>query len=644
MENKNTNRLVDRTLAALRKKYVFVGATHVRAWHMWLLLGVVAGGLGTVLLVANRSGQLEPSAARDGIAVLSPNGGEVWQAGTSQNIQWRGGKKDDTVFLSLLPESSSPPALHEGSPGSGGGIAIAQVSNTGLSSWAIPSGFAPGQYRVSVCLAKKNAKASDKRSCDVSDAPLSIVVPTNTTNTNIRVSLASSQPPSTIAPHSAIVPFTNIVISVPAGVSLSRITVERKGLASDAAFKEILLINNNGGFGGIIGIGTIDSTTHRAIVQVRDELRGRLDSVTNVTIAGVMADDESQNQGNTVLLSVASADFIGTISEQLMNVTPTTPLAGNLMTINNSLQIGSVSITHPSSQQLQFTASSIEDIKLNAVILSSYAGSSVSVNNTNYQCDSLSNAYERCVFGGGILISRGSSATASFSGSTDALLDFHDVNVYGAQYSYRIMPVAPKITVGSQTPYISVIPFSGAGKLYSGRPTLLQFSVTAQNGPIGIAKFTFHVATSSAVAQPGMIDNVNLYAYTDSGFSMIAGGGVSNDGSVAASGVKMNQWASSASEIEIYPQAAGGAQTLVYIPAGTTMYFVLRGDATVSGSTYSVTTQMLGDGAPANSTTFAGVNADPNNNFIWTLDNTLFKNGYGVQGLPANGFSQILSQ
>ncbi|MBU6415283.1 peptidoglycan-binding protein, partial [Patescibacteria group bacterium] len=47
-------------------------------------------------------------------------------------------------------------------------------------------------------------------------------------------------------------------------------------------------------------------------------------------------------------------------------------------------------------------------------------------------------------------------------------------------------------------PVVSVIPFSGTGKLTSGRPVLFQFSVTAVNGPVGISTFMFRIATSSA--------------------------------------------------------------------------------------------------------------------------------------------------
>ncbi|MBU6414829.1 fibronectin type III domain-containing protein [Patescibacteria group bacterium] len=57
------DRLVARALQALQKEYVLVGKTHVRAWHAWLGVGVLAGLLIGVVLVANRSGEFQPSEA-----------------------------------------------------------------------------------------------------------------------------------------------------------------------------------------------------------------------------------------------------------------------------------------------------------------------------------------------------------------------------------------------------------------------------------------------------------------------------------------------------------------------------------------------------------------------------------------------------
>src|SRR3989344_1718099 len=50
---------VERALSVLKKEYIVVGKTRVRSWHAWLFLGVVACLIGGIILVANRSGEIE---------------------------------------------------------------------------------------------------------------------------------------------------------------------------------------------------------------------------------------------------------------------------------------------------------------------------------------------------------------------------------------------------------------------------------------------------------------------------------------------------------------------------------------------------------------------------------------------------------
>ena len=63
--NPVNGKLVEATLQALRKEYVVVGKTHIKAWHAWLVLGLVAGVATGVILVANRSGEVEQGRAME---------------------------------------------------------------------------------------------------------------------------------------------------------------------------------------------------------------------------------------------------------------------------------------------------------------------------------------------------------------------------------------------------------------------------------------------------------------------------------------------------------------------------------------------------------------------------------------------------
>src|SRR3989344_1475867 len=57
------NHRADRFLQALQRDYVLVGKTRVHSWHAWVIIGACVGFFIALVLVANRSGELEPSRA-----------------------------------------------------------------------------------------------------------------------------------------------------------------------------------------------------------------------------------------------------------------------------------------------------------------------------------------------------------------------------------------------------------------------------------------------------------------------------------------------------------------------------------------------------------------------------------------------------
>lgn len=210
-------------------------------------------------------------------------------------------------------------------------------------------------------------------------------------------------------------------------------------------------------------------------------------------------------------------------------------------------------------------------------------------------------------------------------------------------------------------------------KLIAGRRDLKKFSVTAKNtGDIGIYKFTVRIATSSATAQVDMIDGINIYAFTDSSYSTPVSG-LQSDGALMPSNIDLSvgtalyqkPWVSASTDIDVWAMTSASASTTVVVPAGQTRYFVVRGDVTTAGTTYSASTQVQGDAsfvasmnnAPLHSsylatTTYIESTAD--NDFIWRPFSTTttqssvandYLNGYGIPGLPTtNSAGQILTQ
>src|SRR3972149_5314222 len=87
--SKSNEKLVQNTLKILERDYVVVGKTRVRSWHAWLAIGLAAGILAGVLFVANRSGGFETGEEAGFQAIISQNGGEIVQIGSTLQIKWR---------------------------------------------------------------------------------------------------------------------------------------------------------------------------------------------------------------------------------------------------------------------------------------------------------------------------------------------------------------------------------------------------------------------------------------------------------------------------------------------------------------------------------------------------------------------------
>lgn len=192
-------------------------------------------------------------------------------------------------------------------------------------------------------------------------------------------------------------------------------------------------------------------------------------------------------------------------------------------------------------------------------------------------------------------------------------------------------------------PTLALDTLSGSG-VQDGR--LMRFRVTASSaGDVGIGKFTFTIATSSAT-----VSNVNLFGYTDSSYSQ-AISGLSTGGQFMAS----NQTPAGTipQVVQIYPQTTGAASTTVQVPAGATRFFELRGTVTNSATNFSVTATLDGDSAFPNSIAGLmgntnGIDTDSNNDLIWSPNATTssafghvdWTNGFGLPGLPSSGIIQ----
>ncbi len=177
---------------------------------------------------------------------------------------------------------------------------------------------------------------------------------------------------------------------------------------------------------------------------------------------------------------------------------------------------------------------------------------------------------------------------------------------------------------------------------------LMRFKVTASSaGPVGLYRTNFTIATSS-FATGGGVTAIKLNVYSDSSYSQQVSGSY---------GDSTGQFGSTVTPSSSNPSFdITAASNPLQIPAGATYYFELKGTVASTQDGASVTTTLNGDAAYI-SDAFTGIyfvasttgaDNDSNDDFIWsgnatstaTFSSVDWANGYGIQGLPADGFSQ----
>jgi len=224
-------------------------------------------------------------------------------------------------------------------------------------------------------------------------------------------------------------------------------------------------------------------------------------------------------------------------------------------------------------------------------------------------------------------------------GSGQAGTDAHEVSITvadangsgassGATVDSGPLAAQTGISLFRSIPTIALSNYLPSNGISDGR--LMAFTVTAgSNGPIGLNKFVFNLARSTGTGIVG--GSLSLNAYTDSGFSIPAGG--TTGGIVGTTATSSDVVTTTMS-------------TPLEIPAGSTEYFLLKGTVSPNGTTYNIATTLQGDStnlAPNATTT-----ALTSGNFIWSANATTtalttspdWTNGFSVTGLPSIGLTE----
>ena len=344
--------------------------------------------------------------------------------------------------------------------------AVAKFQNKYASEVLTPVGLSAGTgYFGSSSRAKANSL------CAVASTPTTPSTPstpsTPATGTGISV-VGGSQPTATLAPDSAArVPFTNFIVTAGSDgdVVMDSVSIERSGLAPDAVFSGIVLLDSDG-----VQIGTSKTlnSNHQATVGAKTTIPAGTSKT--FTIAGNMASDNSSRDGTIATLSVVAVNTSAAVSGSL-------PIVGTAQTINASLAIGSVTMGissfDPNSAQskeigttgvriagITVTAGSAEKIRINNIRWNQTgsAGSSdisnvvTVVDGTEYASTvSADGKFYTAKLGSGIVVDKGNLidiyVKADIIGGSARTVIFDidkrtDLNITGETFGYGITPPA----------------------------------------------------------------------------------------------------------------------------------------------------------------------------------------------------------
>ena len=394
---------------------------------------------------------------------------------------------------------------------------LGSITRTAVAAWQSANGVSPAVgYFGSISRAKYDSlmatTAAASSASSVASSAASSVSSVAATGEGLTIT-AATQPAATLAVKSAArLPFTKVTLTAGAqDVVVTGITVERTGLANDAAFAGVVLLDETG---TQLGIAKTFNSDHKATVG--DTVTIKAGQSKTFTVAGNMASDQTSYAGQVAYLSVTGVTTSATVSGLL-------PISGAGHTINNSLTIGSVtnavgsidpqtSPTKPvgttgyTFSAVKFTAGSAEKIKVHSIRWNQ-SGSVGTADLTNVKTYIDGTAYDTTVssdgkyytstFASSLTVDKGGfiemSIKGDIVGGSGRTIDFDiykntDLNISGETYGYGITP-----PLGSSDPTDDTSAFSSTNPWYDAS------QVTVSAGTITVTKATSVASQNVAV-------------------------------------------------------------------------------------------------------------------------------------------------
>ncbi|MBI5645130.1 hypothetical protein HY970_03460 [Candidatus Kaiserbacteria bacterium] len=410
-------------------------------------------------------------------------------------------------------------------------------------------------------LASTRAKANALCASNPNPGP----TPGPVTGGNVMIA-AGTQPANSLAPQSAAsVPFTTFTLTNngSAAVTVNSVTVQRGGLAQDAVFSGVILLENS----MRIGNTKTFNSNHQAVLDANVTLNPG--QSRTFTVAGDMNSSLTSYAGQVVSISVVGVNTSATVSGSL-------PIVGASHTVNSTLTLGSLSMsvapgdpdttalnsstagkeigtTNYTAAEVRMQAGSTEDIWLKSVRWnqagSAAAGDLANVNTvidgTTYPMtiDSTGKYYTVVFPGNGLKIGKGNikdmTVKVDIIGGPNRTVRFDlykaaDIYAIGDVYGYAVTPSqSESASVSDGSEFTSGTPFFSGTVIQINTGSVTSVSRAAEvpaqnvventaNQPLGgfvidikgeaisVQQTDFHLGLTGASATPADVTSITL--------------------------------------------------------------------------------------------------------------------------------------
>ncbi|MEK7641156.1 MAG: peptidoglycan-binding domain-containing protein [Patescibacteria group bacterium] len=386
-----------------------------------------------------------------------------------------------------------------GSPGSESTYFGAKTQ-AAVAKWQAANGVAPAAgYFGKISRAKYSSLAAAAPAPAPAPAPgTPAPVPAGS---GLTVTLAADQPASGLFGESfSSRPFTKLTLraSADGDVIVKALVVERQGQGADAAFSGAIGLDEDS---IRMGVAKTFGSDHR--LRLAEKFTVKAGQSRTVTLAGDSDSDQDAYNGQLVSLALVGVEVEGSTA-----VNASFPLAGNLMTVNSTLAIGSMTLARgaldPGSSQtkeigsvnyrfsgLRLTAGANEDVLVRSIKWNQSGSAGVSdLKNVKVVLDGVTyettlssdNKYYIAKFGDGVKILKGLNKEMHLSGDVADgsartadfdLYRYADLRATGLTYGYDILPSATEVAASADD-----------GNFHSAEPNFDAFQVTIGSGTI----------------------------------------------------------------------------------------------------------------------------------------------------------------